>query len=302
MNIYLLLREFYIRQSVNPLSTGQIAMWHALVYQCNQLGWPSEFNMPNRTLETLTGLSRAGISKSRNVLKQSGLIDFRSNGTKSSTYRVVDITTTSDSTQGSTQRSTQRSTQGSTQRSTQRSTQNSSTYLRLDKTKQDKTKDSLSDGGAHETNAFTEWQKVWGFPNAIAQGDLVNWVQEFGDDLVCWVISYAARRAVQAKSADGYLEKTLSHYRGAGISTVEQAEAEAKQHAETAKANAPRPQQSRYGKPRRQEAVPEWMAKDYKAPKQEVSAEAKETLAEQLKELEQLRKGKDEDANTKTMA
>ena len=268
-------------------------MWHALVYQCNQLGWPSEFNMPNRTLETLTGLSRAGISKSRNVLKQSGLIDFRSNGTKASTYRVVDITTTSDSTQGSTQNSAQRSTQGSTQNSAQRSTQNSSTYLRLDKTKQDKTKDSLSDGSAHETNAFTEWQKVWGFPNAIAQCDLVNWVQEFGDDLVCWVISYAARRAVQAKSADGYLEKTLSHYRGAGISTVEQAEAEAKQHAETAKANSPRPQQSRYGKPRRQEAIPEWMDKDYKAPKQEATEADKAQLAAQLAELDKLRQEHD---------
>nr|WP_225422846.1 DnaD domain protein [Lacticaseibacillus suibinensis] len=249
--------------------------------------------MPNRTLETLTGLSRTGISKSRNVLKQSGLIDFKSNGTKASTYRVVDLTTTSDSAQRSAQNSTQRSAQSSAQNSTQRSAQNSSTYLRLDKTKQDKTKDSLSDGGAHETNAFTEWQKVWGFPNAIAQGDLVNWVQEFGDDLVCWVISYAARRAVQAKSADGYLEKTLSHYRGAGISTVEQAEAEAKQHAETAKANAPRPQQSRYGKPQRQEAIPEWMAKDYKAPKQEATEAEKADLAAQLAELDKLRQEHD---------
>lgn len=297
MNIYLLLREFYIRQSVNPLSTGQIAMWHALVYQCNQLGWPSEFNMPNRTLETLTGLSRAGISKSRNVLKQSGLIDFKSNGTKASTYRVVDITTTSDSAQGSTQRSTQGSTQGSTQRGTQRSTQNSSTYLRLDKTKQDKTKDSLSDGGAHETNAFTEWQKVWGFPNAIAQGDLVNWVQEFGDDLVCWVISYAARRAVQAKSADGYLEKTLSHYRGAGISTVEQAEAEAKQHAETAKANAPRPQQSRYGKPTRVEAKPDWLDNPYQ-PSEKPEDQAKTAeIAAKLAKLKEMRR---DNADSKT--
>ena len=268
-------------------------MWHALVYQCNQLGWPSEFNMPNRTLETLTGLSRNGISKSRNVLKQSGLIDFKSNGTKASTYKVINISTMSNNVQDSVQGSGQKGVQGSGQKGVQGSGQNSGTYLRLDKTKQDKTKDSLSDGGAHETNAFTEWQKVWGFPNAIAQGDLVNWVQEFGDDLVCWVISYAARRAVQAKAADGYLEKTLSHYRGAGISTVEQAEAEAKQHAETAKANAPRPQQTRYGKPRRQEATPEWMNPSYEAPKQEVTDDQKKELAENLAALEELRKQKE---------
>lgn len=44
-----------------------------------------------------------------------------------------------------------------------------------------------------------------------------------------------------------------------------------------------------YGKPQRQEATPEWMQEGYQTPKQEVSADAKAELAEQLKELEQLR-------------
>ena len=41
--------------------------------------------------------------------------------------------------------------------------------------------------------------------------------------------------------------------------------------------------------PARQEATPEWMQEGYQPPKQEVSADAKAELAEQLKELEQLR-------------
>lgn len=41
--------------------------------------------------------------------------------------------------------------------------------------------------------------------------------------------------------------------------------------------------------PARQEAVPKWMQEGYQPPKQEVSADAKAELAEQLKELEQLR-------------
>ncbi|WP_203633922.1 conserved phage C-terminal domain-containing protein [Lacticaseibacillus suibinensis] len=49
-----------------------------------------------------------------------------------------------------------------------------------------------------------------------------------------------------------------------------------------------KPQQSG-GRPRRQEATPEWMQEGYQPPKQEVSADAKAELAEQLKELEQLR-------------
>lgn len=149
MDLFKLIREFYIQQSVNPLSTGQIALWHGLVYQCNQLGWPSEFNMPNRTLETLTGLSRQGIVKARNALKQSGLIDFQTNGVKATTYSVIDISrklSTSDSRQpssqadGSVSNSRQHSRQHSLQGSLQPSRQHSSTYTKQDETKLDKTK------------------------------------------------------------------------------------------------------------------------------------------------------------------
>ncbi|WP_273932021.1 DnaD domain protein [Lacticaseibacillus paracasei] len=153
MDLFKLIREFYIQQSVNPLSTGQIALWHGLVYQCNQLGWPSEFNMPNRTLETLTGLSRQGIVKARNALKQSGLIDFQTNGVKATTYSVIDISrklSTSDSRQpgsqaddsvsNSRQHSRQPSRQHSLQGSLQPSRQHSSTYTKQDETKLDKTK------------------------------------------------------------------------------------------------------------------------------------------------------------------
>lgn len=149
MDLFKLIREFYIQQSVNPLSTGQIALWHGLVYQCNQLGWPSEFNMPNRTLETLTGLSRQGIVKARNALKQSGLIDFQTNGVKATTYSVIDISrklSTSDSRQPSSQaddsvsNSRQHSRQPSRQHSLQPSRQHSSTYTKQDETKLDKTK------------------------------------------------------------------------------------------------------------------------------------------------------------------
>lgn len=53
-----------------------------------------------------------------------------------------------------------------------------------------------------------------------------------------------------------------------------------------------KPQQSG-GRPRRQEATPEWMAKDYKAPKQEATEAEKAELAAQLAELEKLRQEHD---------
>ena len=169
MDLFKLIREFYIQQSVNPLSTGQIALWHGLVYQCNQLGWPSEFNMPNRTLETLTGLSRQGIVKARNALKQSGLIDFQTNGVKATTYSVIDISrklSTSNSRQPSSQaddsmsnsrqHSRQPSRQHSLQGSLQPSRQHSSTYTKQDETKLDKTKRQQTTAPVKATERPTE--------------------------------------------------------------------------------------------------------------------------------------------------
>lgn len=135
MDYFKLVREFYVRQSVNPLSTGQIALWHGLVQQSNQLGWPREFNMPNRTLEMLTGLSRQGIVKARNALKQSGLIEVETHGTKAATYRVVDIARSN-----SVPNSLPNGVPSGVPNSVPSGVPNSSAYLRQDKTKQNKTK------------------------------------------------------------------------------------------------------------------------------------------------------------------
>lgn len=61
---------------------------------------------------------------------------------------------------------------------------------------------------------------------------------------------------------------------------------------DTMAAQANRPYTSRRA-PARQEATPEWMAKDYKAPKQEATEAEKAELAAQLAELEKLRQEHD---------
>ena len=90
------------------------------------------FSAPNRTLEFSTGLSRQGINKARNSLRQLGLIDFKSNGTKSTMYKLLPM---SNSVQDSVQRSVQDSIQGSVQDRVQ----NSSTLNKQNKTKQNET-------------------------------------------------------------------------------------------------------------------------------------------------------------------
>ena len=115
----------------NPLSTGQVSLYFALLHVCNRSNWTEWFQAPNSVISVLTGLSRSGILKSRNELKQRGLIDFRERGTKSTLYHLTAI---ANSTQDSVQESTQEgesdatmsnSTQDSTQKGVQKGVQNS---------------------------------------------------------------------------------------------------------------------------------------------------------------------------------
>jgi len=71
------------------LSSGQIALWHALHAINNKAGWANWFTAANLTLESLSGLSRPGVLKARNVLKQLNLIDFSPNGkNKATSYHL----------------------------------------------------------------------------------------------------------------------------------------------------------------------------------------------------------------------
>ena len=58
------------------------------MYINNKCAWIEWFSVPNITLESNTGLSRSGIAKARNALKQYGLIDFKPNGTKATSYKM----------------------------------------------------------------------------------------------------------------------------------------------------------------------------------------------------------------------
>lgn len=146
MNYIKEIKAFYDLVQVKQLSTGQIALWHALMQVNNKCAWIEWFTAPNLTLELTSGLSRKGIYKARNVLKQHGIIDFKSNGTKATSYKLISLlnntqVSTRDSTQDNNtlQDSTQEGTQSSTQDSTQEGTQGSATLNKLNETKLNET-------------------------------------------------------------------------------------------------------------------------------------------------------------------
>lgn len=123
-----LINSFWDSATTNPLSTGQVSLYFALLHVCNRSYWTEWFQAPNQVLSVLTGLSRSGILKARNELKQRGLVDFRERGTKATLYKI----TMADSKQVSMQDSNQKGKQNSNQNSVQ----NSSTLKDIEKDKE----------------------------------------------------------------------------------------------------------------------------------------------------------------------
>ena len=162
MNYIAEIKAFYDLVQVKQLSTGQIALWNALMYINNKCAWIEWFTVPNILLELNTGMSRSGVLKARNSLKQLGLIDFKTNGTKATNYKM---NTMAKSTQESNQDSTQGSKQDGKQVGTQDSKQDSNTLNKLNETKQNEIskeeikKKSFEDVFS-EKNTTEELQKV----------------------------------------------------------------------------------------------------------------------------------------------
>ena len=154
VNYLLQIRAFDdYRMYETKLSSGQVSLWYTLMSINNKAHWQKWFTAANVVLERLSGLSRSGIVKNRNILKQLGLIDFQSNGRKATSYQVC-VLYTSDSTQ----RSTQSSTQDSAQRSTQDSAQNSSTLV---KHKQNKTEKKKEKSSSDDSSIKDNFEKLW---------------------------------------------------------------------------------------------------------------------------------------------
>lgn len=58
MNYLAEIKAFYDLVPIKRLSTGQIALWHALMAINNKCAWIEWFTVSNLTLELNTGLSR----------------------------------------------------------------------------------------------------------------------------------------------------------------------------------------------------------------------------------------------------
>lgn len=116
-----------------------------------------------------------------------------------------------------------------------------------------------SDGHqSDKLRSFDLWEQNWGFPNGVAQQDLTDWINEFGDELVAWTIEFALRRNISSHGADSWLMKAFDRYRQEGVTTVEQAAERAEQHRQQVSREIQQRKSGRYGRTKRVEKLPDW--------------------------------------------
>ena len=140
MNYLQEILNFEKLQELNRVSAGQARVWYVLMYLNNIAGWKSWFTVASSTLEFRSGLSRQGVIKARNELKQLGYIDFKTHGRKATSYQMKSLMP--HSLQPSLQDSVQGSLHVGLQDSVQTSVQDGSALYKQNKTKQNKTNSS----------------------------------------------------------------------------------------------------------------------------------------------------------------
>ena len=75
----------------NQVGPAQIALWHCLMSINNKCGWQEWFTAPNKMLELGACMDKKAIIRARNQLKQLGLIDFRTNGNRATSYKMISV-------------------------------------------------------------------------------------------------------------------------------------------------------------------------------------------------------------------
>ena len=89
MNYIKEINAFYIKMETEALSTGAVALWHALLHINNRAGWIKRFTVAAAVLCYKTGLSESGFRRARQELREKRLISFESRGTKAPVYEMI---------------------------------------------------------------------------------------------------------------------------------------------------------------------------------------------------------------------
>lgn len=203
------------------LSTGQIALWYALMYINNKCGWKESFTAANNVLNTYTRLSDKGIIKARNALIQKGLIRYKSRGNKAGIYTVLSISNSTEQnkhTANSSEQSAEHSTEHCSEQSAEYSTEQSATLNKQNKTKQNKTTVAVTE--ENTVKIFERYENLMGKTmSKTATEDIDSFISDgISYDLILAVMDYAVDGG---KGNWNYMRATLEGLSAEGIRTVD---------------------------------------------------------------------------------
>lgn len=229
MNYFKQVYAFYELQIIDNLSTGQIALFHALLHINNKTMWSEWFSVANASVEILTGLSRQGVQKARNALKEKGIIEFEFQGTKATKYKLKKLYS-DNAFEESSQKSSQDSYQESSRKSSEIVTEKLSKKLQKSSTLIDirhktKTKDNNAVVGNinNELSMLIDfYQNNFGIAAPITIQSIENWLLDLPSDLILEAMTKASKN----NKAFSYAEAIMRSWTKKGIDTLEKAKAE----------------------------------------------------------------------------
>ena len=91
MNYMQEVKAFNDYLETHRLTTGQIALWYAIMDIFNRCFWPKYISISSDSLRKRTGLSPNGLKNAREALIEVGLIQAKTRNTKKVTYSINSI-------------------------------------------------------------------------------------------------------------------------------------------------------------------------------------------------------------------
>ena len=75
----------------SQINQSDVCLWYTLIFMANRFNW-EEFNVPISTLIVKSRMNQSAVYRSRNKLKQLGLIDFKErSGNQSAIYKINSV-------------------------------------------------------------------------------------------------------------------------------------------------------------------------------------------------------------------
>lgn len=92
MNYLELINRFWLAHEGNLFSCTETALYFYLLKTCNLCGWPDSIKRNNAKIQADLGITYPTLSKARNRLKQTGMIDFKTKaGSCNTSYTFKNI-------------------------------------------------------------------------------------------------------------------------------------------------------------------------------------------------------------------